>query len=137
MGFGGSPFSNFAQRFAHALMWELRRRMDDADQKFDTPTEAKLRQRRTAIRGSDEDAAFYVVDMYTDDSKFTVIGVSRAVRLLELWEGLCSELNVLRARAEKRLAGTTITYLGIRHFTMAGAVVIPEAKRLPALRQLN
>lgn len=137
MGYGGSPFSNVAQRFSHALMYLLRQRFDAEDVAYDTPQVAALRQRRLGIRGSRDDCRLYAADAYTDDFKFDVIGAERAARLLQLWGTLCEDIGVVRAEARKRLAGASVTWLGILHYPMLGAVAVPEDKRLRALQRLR
>ena len=142
LGFGGSASSNIAQRFASALVEACCRRFDrEEDPLFDAMTDPRhqswIRGRRAlAVTTGRQELRLYAVHMYTDDPLFSVVGTDRCARLLRCWHHVTTSVNLLMAIEAKRQLGAP-TWIGARFYANVGAIVVPEDKRVRALRQLQ
>ena len=70
--------------------------------------------------------------MFTDDPCAAVVGVRRALRLLEAWRRVTRGANVEMAGAEKRQLGGDVEWIGIYLLAAIGLVAIPKNKLLRA-----
>ena len=88
MGFGQRLSSNFANRFTFALREMLMRRVDaveDAilDGETDPSRRAWIARRRAlSARTGRNECRLYSLAAYTDDFKFQVVGIERAMRII-------------------------------------------------------
>ena len=115
LGFGLTASSGIAQRFSHALLWILARRFDAveaANPELD-PARAQYLKEHAAL--GDFQAALFVLLCYTDDVIFIIVGVARAMRLLEAWGKLIAEVNLLMAGEGKRQLGSCVKWNGVFH----------------------
>ena len=134
LGFGLTASSGIAQRFSHALLWILARRFDAeeaANPELD-PARAQYLKERAAL--GDFQAALFVLLCYTDDVIFIIVGVARAMRLLEAWGKLIAEVNLLMAGEGKRQLGSCVKWNGVFHNAFLCNQVIPEDKVVRARR---
>ena len=142
MGFGQRLSSNFANRFTFALRDILMRRVDAAeDAIFDAETDPSrrawiARRRALSARTGRNECRLYSLAAYTDDFKFQVVGIERAMRIMAVWYQLTRELNLRMAIPAKREAGTSALWLGLRGYATLGYEVIPRAKQSRAVSML-
>ena len=147
MGFGQRLSSNFANRFTNrftsALRDVLMRRVDAAeDAIFDAETDPSrrawfARRRALSARTGRNKCRLYSLAAYTDDFKFQVVGIERAMRIMAVWYQLTRELNLRMAILAKREAGTSALWLGLRGYAALGYEVIPRAKQSRAISMLS
>ena len=142
MGFGQRLSSNFANRFTFALRDILMRRVDAAeDVIFDAETDPSrrayiARRRALSARTGRNECRLYSLAAYTDDFKFQVVGIERAMRIMAIWHQLTRELNLRMAIPAKREAGTSTLWLGLRGYATLGYEVIPRGKQSRAVSML-
>jgi hypothetical protein len=139
LGFGLSPSSNVAQRFAEGILWLLRRRVHKDE---------------AALRAADKDPAHQAYDAeraalgpgrdrlitarcYTDDSHFFALGVERSLSVLRHWGDITASIRVEMASFEKRQAGGVVEWLGVLTCFVLGTFVVSHAKTLKALLTLR
>ena len=139
LGFGMSPSSNIAQRFAHALLWILRRRFDAEEaelfaQETDPERRAYL-QERTKMGA--EQCALYLAEIFTDDSEFIIVGVERAARFLTAWGKLIDEVRLIMAGPAKRMAGSTFKWNGVYTNAFLCNQILPIEKALRTVQAIN
>ena len=139
LGFGLSPNSNIAQRFANAIVYMFCNR-------FDLIEEPMLSQEKNpAIRSWIEarrslgptQCRLYIIKMYTDDVKFVVVGTQRLIRFLRCWDNLMKELGLIMAIAKKRQLGCASSWLGFLPCPMMALVAIPREKVSTAITGLS
>ncbi|MDC0525636.1 hypothetical protein OAO87_01460 [bacterium] len=150
LGFGSFASSNIAQRFSNAVVgWTLEEfdkleevaRRDAADPVWDQwfsdrePLEALCREQRPKITGealSDcRQTRLAILKMYTDDALACVVGIDRAIRLLEAWRGVTQGVN-LQVDTTKRQLGGGAVWIGVCMLAAIGLVVVPKNKLLRA-----
>ena len=138
LGFGMSPSSNIAQRFAHALLWLLFQQFDAEEAAAHDiavdPVLAEYLRDRAAL-GPDQ-AALYTAACYTDDTRFAVVGANRAARLMQRWGELKEKIGVA-SKQEKRQAGNCVLWTGAFSNSFTATQVIPNEKVLRALVPLR
>ncbi|MGA0134817.1 MAG: hypothetical protein ACO3ND_10740, partial [Opitutales bacterium] len=139
LGFGLRPSSNVAQRFAEAIMWLLRRRVDKDEAAFraadpDPAHQAFFAERAALGPGQ---GRLTTARCFTDDSHFAALGVDRALSVLRHWGELTASIRVEMASFEKRQAGSTVSWLGVLSNSMVGTIVVPQAKTLKAINLLH
>jgi hypothetical protein len=110
LGFGLSPSSNIAQRFADAMLWVLEQRVDAAESALsdidDDPVLRAILAARKAL-GPHQDRLWSCF-VYTDDTIFLIVGAARTVRVLGAWGDLTRDVRTLMAGESKRQAGNRI-----------------------------
>ena len=142
MGFGQRLSSNFANRFTFALCELLMRRVDAIedvilDGETDPSRRAWIARRRAlSARTGRNECRLYSLAAYTDDFKFQVVGIERAMRIMAVWYQLTRELNLRMAIPAKREAGTSTLWLGLRGYATLGYEVIPRTKQSRAVAML-
>ena len=144
-GYGIGCASGFAQRFGNSLMHLVAQRMDALDAPFlaadaaNDPSRAAWLRRRQALaaRTGRNEARLYALHIYTDDPEFMCVGYDRFIRLLSCWRDVTSMIGLRMAIAEKRQAGSSILWQGLRLHGTYGAAVIPPAKRKRAVKDLS
>ena len=139
LGFGLSPASNIAQRWAYAIMHLLTVKMDESEALFPPKPGSPLQKwssERAKLLGPSQ-GKFYFTHMYTDDPIMVVIGVDRMVRLLAAWHWLTTSMNAITAVAKKRNLGCSAKWLGSQICTTLGASYIPPDKSIRAIAALN
>jgi hypothetical protein len=139
LGFGLSPSSNVAQRFADAIMWLLRRRVDKEDAALraadpDPEHQAYFKERAALGPGQDR---LITARCYTDESHFFALGVDRALCVLRHWGDLTAKIWVEMASFDKRQAGGVVNWLGVLSNSAVGTLVVPQDKTLRALLTLG
>ena len=134
---GDSPLyalvaSAMVQRFAHALVWLMHKRLAVAmkaefDNEKDPSKRAWLDAQIAlgAVTGRDEQR-LWDIQMYTDDITFEVVGCERFVTVFRLWHDLIREVNIRMASALKRHGGAAAVWLGINHLATLGFATIPN-----------
>ena len=143
LAFGQKKSSNYAQRWANAVITIMWSRFDAEERKlFDAETDPERRaviNQRDALstltgRNEMRCAAAHV---YTDDTIGLVVGFERFVRLITCWYQVESMLNIRMAEPLKYHAGTSVEWCGNRILATIGADVIPPAKQQRALAGLT
>ena len=139
LGFGLSPSSNVAQRFAEAILWLLRRRVDKDEAALraadtDPAHQAFFAERAALGPGQDR---LVTSRCYTDDSHFFALGVDRALSVLRHWSDITSSIRVQMASSDKRQAGATVSWLGILSNSLLGSFAVPHNKTLRAVNTLR
>ena len=153
LGFGAKISSNVAQRFSEAILFMLRQDMDAAEANLpwdERPSaqvwrDARARMCRNAVALGALDTSdcaasqlrLWAVHMYTDDPIFIVVGVDRALLLLECWYKLTRRLRLLMAIPEKRNLGTWAPWLGVILYAGLGFVIVPKAKLLRTAHRIT
>ena len=145
LGYGISINSNFAQRFADALLVVFRRRFDAVEDRIvddecrRDPSKAAYmaRRRLLGLKLGNRQDRLYSALVYTDDFKFGAVGLSRLVRMMRCWHRLLVDVRLRMAIAAKRCGGTSCPWLGLRMLDSLGLVVIPGDKRARALAKLS
>ena len=143
LGFGVTCNSNYAQRFAYALVWLVMRTFDIEEERlFAAETDVSKRawiakRRAVSKRTGRNECRLYSVHIFTDDPVFQVVGLDRCIRLMVCWFRITRRLNLRMAAPEKRLGGTNGTWLGYHNFYTLGAAVITPNKRERALVGLS
>ena len=151
LGFGSFASSNIAQRFSNALTgWTLEEfdvleahaRARDNNPEWNrwveerTPLEEVCRRerpKRTREALSDcTQSRLAIMKMFTDDCVAVVVGVQRAVRLIEAWRIVTQEINVQMASEDKRQLGGSALWIGVCLLASIGLVVVPRNKVLRA-----
>ena len=74
---------------------------------------------------------------YTDDFKFRIVGIGRAIRTISVWYELTRELNLRMAIPAKREAGTSALWLWLCGYAALGYEAIPRAKQPRAISMLS
>ena len=133
--------SNIAQRASHAIVHLVNLRMEELEAQHpetDPELVSWLQARRALNEGtrSPQDR-LWALGMYTDDSHGSVLGISRAIRLLRAWHHVMKGFGFVMASPEKRQLGTTITSLGALFFLAEGLIIIPQHKLVRALAALK
>lgn len=139
LGFGLSPASNIAQRWAYAIMAMLGEKMDELEARHPPKKGSPLHQwtqQRTKSLGSKE-GRLYFTHMYTDDPVMVVVGVDRMIRLLTAWHWLTTNMKAITAVAKKRNLGCSAKWLGSQVCTTLGATYIPPDKAIRAMAALS
>jgi site-specific DNA-cytosine methylase len=139
LGFGLSPNSNIAQRFANAIVYMFCKRFDMIEdhllsQEQDPAKLAWINARKSL---GPSQCRLYIIKMYTDDVKFVVVGVERLIRFLRCWDNLMTELGLLMAIAKKRQLGCASSWLGFLPCPMLAMVAIPREKVSSAITGLT
>jgi site-specific DNA-cytosine methylase len=139
LGFGLSPNSNIAQRFANAIVYIFYNRFDSIEEEFFAQeTDPRCRHwiatRKAMGPGQ---CRLYALKMYTDDAKFVVVGIKRLIRFLRCWDKLMNDLGLMMAIAQKRQLGCATTWLGFLPCPMMCLVTIPRNKIATAITGLN
>ena len=151
LGFGSYASSNIAQRFSNALTGWTLEEFDrlEAEARRDNPNpswEAWIQMRQgleeQCRRDRPKQAGVAPPDcnqqrlaaltMYSDDPVAIVVGVERAVRLLEAWRLVTRTANVQMAGPEKRQLGGGVLWVGVGLLAAIGLVVVPKNKLLRA-----
>ena len=139
LGFGLTPSSNIAQRFANAMLWILQQRVDADEvllfEREQNPVLLSILATRRAL-GPDQ-ARLWSGFVYTDDSHFLVIGAARMVRVLAHWGNLTKEVNTLMAGESKRQLGNCIKWNGAYFNAHLAHTIIPPEKALRALIEIG
>ena len=73
-----------------------------------------------------------MLTMFTDDPLAAVVGVERALRMLEAWRRVTHGSNLAMAGADKRQLGGDVEWIGVYLLAAIGLVVIPKNKLLRA-----
>mmetsp|Transcript_11286 Transcript_11286/g.37684 ORF Transcript_11286/g.37684 Transcript_11286/m.37684 type:complete len:172 (+) Transcript_11286:85-600(+) len=76
----------------------------------------------------------FAARIYTDDGRFAVVGVDRAVRLLAVWRRVTLEFGLIMAHPRKRSIGGD--WLGVGH-TASGVSLVPQRKRLRIIHDIT
>ena len=151
LGFGSFASSNLAQRFSNALVgWTLEEfdmLEEQARQAHPDPAweqwlamrdglEQQCRASRPkAPREALSDCTqsrLAVLYMYTDDPVGVVVGVDRAIRMLQAWRIVTAGVNLEMAGADKRQLGGDVIWIGILVVAALGLVAVPKNKLLRA-----
>ena len=92
-----------------------------------------------SARTGRNECRLYSLAAYTDDFKFQVVGIKRAMRIIfmAVWYTLTRELNLRMAIPAKREAGTSALWLGLRGYATLGYEAIPRAKQSRAISMLS
>lgn len=137
LGFGAKISSNIAQRFSESLLFMLRQDMAAAEARLprdDRPSAIEWRRVRGDLcekLGHDRScfhSRLWFVHMYTDDPILGVVGVERALLLLECWYKLTRRVGLIMAIPEKRNLGTWAPWLGVILCAGLGVVLVPKPK---------
>ena len=143
LAFGQKKSSNYAQRWAYAVITLMWSRFDAEERVlFDAETDPARRaiidqrDRLATVTGRTE-LRLAAAHTYTDDTVGLVIGCERFVRLITCWYQIESMLNIRMAEPIKYYAGTSIEWCGNRFLVTLGADVIPPAKHQRALVGLS
>ena len=142
LGYGVSINSNYAQRFADAVMLVFHQRFDVIEASHPEPLlSAWLGDRRRLPTHKPEigrrEDRLYAALVYTDDFSLECVGVARLLRMALCWYKLTTDINAHMAIADKRHIGTCAMRLGLHQLRTLGAIVIPDEKRDRATRQLG
>lgn len=87
------------------------------------------RPKRTGQAQTDcTQARLATLHMYTDDPLVIVVGVRRAMRLLEAWHRVTDEINLAMAGADKRQLGGHVEWIGVTVLAALGLIVIQKQK---------
>ena len=119
------------------------RRVDAAEAAaFDAETDPSrrawiARRRALSSRTGRNECRLCSVCAYTDDFKFQVVGIERAMRIMCIWHELTTEFNLRMAIPAKREAGSSTLWLGLRGYATLGYEVIPRAKQSRAVAMLT
>lgn len=151
LGFGSFASSNIAQRYSNALTgWaleefdklEMEARAAAPDPLWEgwiakrTPLEAECRARRPKRAGlaltDCTQTRLAVITMFTDDPLAGVVGVRRALRLLEAWRRVTQGSGLVMAGADKRQLGGGVEWIGVYVLAAIGLIAIPKNKLLRA-----
>lgn len=138
LGFGAAASSNICQRFSNFVMALFRTRFDaEEDEILRAETDPRriqyLRQREHL---GPRHLRLYEISCYTDDPFFVCVGINRLIRALVLWHRLMRLLGLTAAIVGKRQTGASVRWLGIDWLLSAGILLVPENKRLRAIRDL-
>ena len=152
LGFGAKVSSNIAQRFSEAVLTMLGEDMDAAEAAQpidDRPSAVEWRERRQRVADrlmasepADLDATrrrqmrLWFAKMYTDDALLCVVGVERALRLIECWQRLVASIGLEMAPPEKRTCGTWVPWLGVLVCAGIGLIIVTKDKLLRTTERL-
>ena len=75
--------------------------------------------------------------IYTDDPIFQCVGVARSIRLLTCWREVTTMVGLRMAITEKRQAGSSVLWMGLRLHGTFGAASIPPPKRTRTIAELK
>lgn len=151
LGFGSFASSNLAQRFSNALVeWTLER-FDELEHEALTQgdnqgwkqyreqryrLEPRCREERPKVKGEAitdcTQTRLASIHMYTDDPVIIVVGVARAIRIIQAWREVTGRIGVTMAGAEKRQIGPQAMWIGVTVLAALGVVVITREKLLRA-----
>ena len=150
LGFGSFASSNIAQRFSNALVgWTMEEfdrleeeaRQAQPDEAWEDwiarrePLEAECRGRRPAraqeAPSDCKQTRLASLVMFTDDPAAVVVGVDRAVRMLEAWHRVTRSANVVMA-PDKRQLGADVEWIGVLLLAAIGLIAVPKNKLLRA-----
>ena len=139
LGFGLSPNSNIAQRFANAIVYMFTKRFDKVEAPFFEMESDPARRRWIDARKAmgPHQCRLYIIKMYTDDVKFVVVGAERLIRFLRCWDSLMKDMGLIMAIAKKRQLGCASTWLGFLPCPMMSLIAIPREKVSTALTGLT
>ena len=151
LGFGSYASSNIAQRYSNALTgWALEEfdrleaeaRAAKVDPKWEAwiarrePLEEQCRAQRPKRKGTAPSdctqTRLAMLTMFTDDPLAGVVGVERALRMLEAWRRVTHGSNLAMAGADKRQLGGDVEWIGVYLLAAIGLVIIPKNKLLRA-----
>lgn len=151
LGFGSFASSNIAQRYSNALTgWALeefdkleeKARAEQHDPLWEQwiderqPLEDRCRAERPKHKGvalSDcTQTRLAILTMFTDDPLAGVVGVQRALRLLEAWRRVTQGSGLVMAGADKRQLGGDVEWIGVYILAAIGLVAVPKNKLLRA-----
>ena len=151
LGFGTYASSNVAQRFSNALTgWtlevfdrlEAQARMARVDVAWEAwiakrqPLEQECRRLRPkkpreALCDCTQTRLGILV-MYTDDPLCAVVGVDRALRMLQAWRETTRGVNLRMAGADKRQLGGDVEWIGVSVLVALGLIAVPKNKLIRA-----
>ena len=143
LGFGVTVNSNYAQRFANAVVFLVMKEFDAEEDKLFAaeadPSRLQWIRERQALSATTHrnECRLYSAHIFTDDPVFQVVGVNRCVRLMLTWFRVTRRLNLRMADAAKRIGGSTGLWLGVRFFYTLGIVAIEPNKRERAVAALT
>ncbi|MFZ9087199.1 MAG: hypothetical protein ACO3C6_11785, partial [Steroidobacteraceae bacterium] len=134
LGFGHAASSGIAQRFSHAVLWLLRKRVNAEEAPIlasekDPVRRAYLDER--AALGPDQ-ATLWSADIFTDDGAMLIVGADRVARILAHWGTLLKQIGIVTAGPHKRMVGCAIRWLGVYLNTFLGNQIIPRDKAIKA-----
>ena len=121
------------------------RRMDEVDAPF-TAAEAAAspscaawlaHRRAVTLRTGRNEERLYSCFIYTDDPVFQCVGFARFIRLLTCWHEVTTMVGLRMAIAEKRQAGSSVLWTGLRLHGTFGVASIPPPKRTRAIAELK
>ena len=144
-GYGIGNASGFAQRFGNSLLELVARRMDVLDAPFLAAEAAAspscaawlARRRQVTLRTGRNEERLYSCFIYTDDPVFQCVGFARFIRLLTCWHEVTTMVGLRMAIAEKRQAGSSVLWTGLRLHSTFGVASIPPPKRTRAIAELK
>ena len=155
LGFGSYASSNIAQRFSNALTaWTLEEfdRLEsmarassyqpdweawisDRQRLEAKCRESRPKKPREALSDCTQ-TRLATLDMYSDDPVAVVVGVERAMRLLQAWRKVTGSVNLEMAGADKRQLGGDVEWVGVLLLAAIGLVAVPTNKLLRARHAL-
>ena len=142
-GFGFSNASDFCQRFNDGLQHLVETEMAALEEiewaKVTDPSQRawmSARDQLTVKTGTQQRKLYFML-VFTDDPLFAAVGFDRCIRLICCWRNVIVLAGLRMAIAAKRQAGSNVLWIGFRTYGTFGAVVIPDEKRMRAIRQLR
>ena len=95
------------------------------------------RRREFARRTGRNEERLYSCFIYTDGPIFQCVGFARFIRLLTCWREVTTMVGLRMAIAEKRQAGSSVLWTGLRLHGAFSAASIPPPKRARAIAELK
>ena len=142
-GFGFSNASDFCQRFNDGLQHLVETEMAALEEiewaKVTDPSQRawmSARDQLTVKTGTQQRKLYFML-VFTDDPLFAAVGFDRCIRLICCWRNVIVLAGLRMTIAAKRQAGSNVLWIGFRTYGTFGAVVIPDEKRMRAIRQLR
>ena len=142
-GYGFSNASDFCQRFNDALQHLVEIEMSALEAaewtKVTDPSQRAWMAARDelTVKTGTQQRKLYFMLVFTDDPLFAAVGFDRCIRLICCWRNVIVLAGLRMAIAAKRQAGSNVLWIGFRTYGTFGAIVIPDEKRMRAIRQLR
>lgn len=151
LGFGSFASSNLAQRFSNALVGWTYDKFDQLEERAYASSHStewtqwrtrrarlqslciKQRPKQPGVATPDcNQTRLASIHMYTDDPVMVVVGVDRALRLLQSWHEVTDGVHLVMAGPEKRQMGPGVEWIGVSILAAIGIVVVPRHKLIRA-----
>ena len=94
-------------------------------------------RREVTLRTGRSEERLYSCFIYTDGPVFQCVGFARFIRLLTCWHEVTTMVGLRMAIAEKRQAGSSVLWTGLRLHGTCGVASIPPPKRTRAIAKLK